>query len=562
MAQQCVSLPSPAHDAVRDVTAERIRQASPVALERAVARVEIVKAHLAGETVASGYAARTVRRYVRRYLAAKAQYGSGLLGVFDDNHLKGNRRTRLSAESVRLMEDSIRDGYETLKQKSIQHVYNEYVRICDTQQVEAASYTTFAGRVKQRPQAEQVRKRQGERAAYQTGPQNWWLTYSIPRHGDFPWQLCHIDHTQLNLEIVCATTGRGLGRPWLSVLLDAFSRRILAVVLIFDPPSYRTCMSLLAECVRRHQRLPQQIIVDNGAEFRSNYFEVLLAHYNVTKLERPSGQPRVGSLIERLFRTSETKLVHNLQGNTQGMKTARQVTKAANPKNHAVWTLPDMYEQFCRWSYEVYDQMLHSTLGQSPREVYLAGLNQYGLRPNRHIANDEAFRILVLPTTKRGTAKVQAGRGVKVNYLYYWCDTFRRADITGSSVAVKYDPHDAGIAYAYVNGIWERCICERYVAFQGRSEREMLLATTVLRQQLRQNRQQVDINAKLLAAFLASVEGEEAVLEQQMKDRAVRQIYGLTKGKPWPAQLSKDDNVKAQPTFDVQALELYGDLEL
>ncbi|MCO5189464.1 MAG: Mu transposase C-terminal domain-containing protein [Anaerolineae bacterium] len=244
------------------------------------------------------------------------------------------------------------------------------------------------------------------------------------------------------------------------------------------------------------------------------------------------------------------------------MKTARQVTKAANPKNHAVWTLPDMYEQFCRWSYEVYDQMLHSTLGQSPREVYLAGLNQYGLRPNRHIANDEAFRILVLPTTKRGTAKVQAGRGVKVNYLYYWCDTFRRADITGSSVAVKYDPHDAGIAYAYVNGIWERCICERYVAFQGRSEREMLLATTVLRQQLRQNRQQVDINAKLLAAFLASVEGEEAVLEQQMKDRAVRQIYGLTKGKPWPAQLSKDDNVKAQPTFDVQALELYGDLEL
>ena len=47
----------------------------------------------------------------------------------------------------------------------------------------------------------------------------------------------------------------------------------------------------------------------------------------------------------------------------------------------------------------------------------------------------------------------------------------------------------------------------------------MLLATTVLRQQLRQNRQQVDnINAKLLAAFLASLEGEEAVLEQQMKD--------------------------------------------
>jgi transposase InsO family protein len=423
-----------------------------------------------------------------------------------------------------LPEQTISESYETRKQKPVVRVYNEYVRACEAKKTAPASYTTFAIRVKERPRAEQVRKRQGERAAYQTGPQNWWLSYDTPRHGDFPWQVSHIDHTQLNLEMVCTPTAHVLGRPWLSVLLDAFSRRILAVYITFDPPSYRSCMAVLVECVRRHQRLPQQLIVDNGPEFRSTYFETTLAHYHVAKLSRPAAEPRVGSLIERLFRTSETEFVHNLRGNTQIMKRARQVTQEVNPKNQAVWTLERFYEYFCVWSYEVYDQMPHSTLGQSPRQAYLAGLTVTGLRPNRCVAYDETFRILMLPTPKRGKAKVMPGHGVKVNYLYYWCDAFRQPAVEGTVVSVRYDPFNAGIAYAYVNGLWERCISERYATFQGRSERELAIATAALRQQNRLHRQSLDINAKTLAIFLSSVEGQEAVLEQQRKDSEMREV--------------------------------------
>jgi putative transposase len=567
VAQKHISLPQAALSPTHTLVAERIHQASPAALERAVDRVRAVEALLAGQEAASHYAGRTLRRYRRRYLEGQAKYGSGLVGLLDDNHRKGNRRPRLSAESTALLEQSITESYETLKQKPVVHVYNEYVRACEAENIKPTSYTTFALRVKERPRAEQVRKRQGARAAYQTGPQNWWLSYDTPRHGDFPWQLAHIDHTQLNLEIVCATTGRVLGRPWLSVLLDAFSRRIPVVYLTFDLPSYRTCMVVLAECVHRYQRLPQQIIVDNGHEFRSTYFEALLAHYSVTKLSRPAAQPRAGSLIERLFRTSETALVHNLRGNTQMMKQARQVTKAVDPKNHAVWTLPDFYEQLCRWSYEVYDQMTHSTLGQSPREAYLEGLNAGGLRPNRQIAADETFRLLMLPTTKRGKAKVMAGRGVKVNYLYYWCDAFRQTAVIGTSVPVKYDPFDAGIAYAYVNGLWERCISERYAAFQGRSEREMMLATAILRQQMRLNRQQADINARSLSAFLASVEGQEALLEQQLKDSAARQMqpFMLDKRPDEPGDQLPVETIEASSTqrpVNIKTFEVYGDLVL
>ena len=90
---------------------------------------------------------------------------------------------------------------------------------------------------------------------------------------------------------------------------DAFSRRVLALYLTFDPPSYRSCMMALRECVRRHARLPQIVIVDGGRDFQSIYFETLLARYECTKKTRPAAKPRFGSVCERLFGTAKTQFI-------------------------------------------------------------------------------------------------------------------------------------------------------------------------------------------------------------------------------------------------------------
>lgn len=66
--------------------------------------------------------------------------------------------------------------------------------------------------------------------------------FTTPRHGDRPWAICHLDHTQLALELVSSKTKALLGRPWVTFLSDAYSRRILAFYLTFDAPSYRSCM--------------------------------------------------------------------------------------------------------------------------------------------------------------------------------------------------------------------------------------------------------------------------------------------------------------------------------
>lgn len=68
--------------------------------------------------------------------------------------------------------------------------------------------------------------------------------------------------------------------------MDGFTRRLLAIWITFDPPSYRSVMMVLRVCVLRHGRLPETVVVDNGKEFKSTYLNTLLACYEVIKAVR------------------------------------------------------------------------------------------------------------------------------------------------------------------------------------------------------------------------------------------------------------------------------------
>jgi TnsA endonuclease C terminal len=218
------------------------------------------------------------------------------------------------------------------------------------------------------------------------------------------------------------------------LMVEQPSVSLPAIYQTFDSLSYRSCLMVLRICVKRHGRLPQIIVVDNGAEFHSLYFETLLATFESTKKQRPPAKARFGSVCERLFGTSNTQFVHNLLGNTQITRNIRQVTKSVNPKNQAVWTLGLLYEYLCAWAYEVYDTDEHPALFQSPRDAFAAGMAIGGSRVHRMIPYDENFQILTLPTTSEGKAKVQVGRGVKINSIYYWSNSFRDPQIENTSV--------------------------------------------------------------------------------------------------------------------------------
>jgi transposase InsO family protein len=558
----------PAHVAVRveqQTAAEvRLRKANEHELAIANERLRHVTLFLKDMPPGSEseVPARTLRRWVAAYRDAESNLGSGYLGLLPEPR-RGNTSPKLPEDARAVMNEFIASDYETLKQKT---KYSSWIGLkltCDQRGIVPPSYKAFSVAVLKRPEFEQTLKRQGPRAAYPQEAFYWQLEFRTPPHGDRPFEIGHIDHTELDVESVCSRTGRGLGRIWLTLLTDACSRRILAVYLTFDPPSYRSCMMVLRECVRRHSRLPQIVVVDGGREFQSTYFETLLARYESIKKTRPAAKPRFGSVCERLFGTANTQFIHNLKGNTQLMVRVRQVTQSVNPKGQAVWPFEELHQRLTEYAYEVYDTIDHPALGQTPREAFESGLAKTGQRAHRQIPYDREFLILTLPTTVRGTAKLVPGKGVQIHYLFYWSDVFRNPEVERQNIPVRYDPFDAGTSYAFVSGQWAECHSEHYVVFHGRSEREVMLASQELRRTRQQHSQQLSITAAKLANFLQSVEAQEVLLQQRLTDAESRRLREPSSGAPVvqpTIQLNAAVITASAPVNIANNIHLYGEM--
>jgi putative transposase len=473
--------------------------------------------------------ASTLRRWRQRYRQAEQQYGLGLMGLLARFHACGNRNLKLPEASHQLMAEIIEREYETLQQRRKRFVYGQLVAACEQRGLVAPSYPTFMQAIRKRPQPLQIEKREGPRAAYPHTPFYWELELTTPRHGDRAFEIGHIDHTELDLELICSQTGRPLGRAWLTLLIDAYSRRILALWLTFDPPSYRSCMMVLRECVRRHGHLPHTVVVDGAREFKSVYFETLLARYSVTQKTRPWARPRFGSVCERLFGTANSTFVHNLMGNTQIMRKVRQATRMVWPQNLATWTLPVLHQALCEWAYEIYDTNDHPALGQTPRQACEQSLERSGERPHLRIPYTQDFIMMTLPSTRKATARVHPTRGILIHSIYYWSETFRQSSVANTDVWVRYDPFDVGVAYAYVNHCWVRCWSQYYTKLRGRSEKELSLITQELKKRQTVIAARGALTAAKLARFLESAEANLAdlLVTQRLKDAAGGQIRAL-----------------------------------
>ncbi len=565
VATSTISIPQPP---VKDelsrlpLEAQRLlREASPDHLAIATRRARLLEAYRKRQRDQyEGVPTRTLREWAARFEIAQATYQWGYLGLLPQTAKRGNRKLRSDPASRELLDTFIETYFEQPEQPPARTVYWAYHHACLERGLPILSERTFYRRVNSRRGMVQTARRKGRRAAYQDSPWYPVLQRSTPRHGDRPWEIVHLDHTPLDVELV-TETGRLLGTPTVTFAVDAYSRRILALFLSFDRASYRSCMMVLRACVQRHERFPQHIVVDRGPEFQSVYFEHLLAYCGCHKKERPASSPRFGSVIERLFGTTNTQFVHTLRGNTQARTPGRQMTREIDPKRRAVWPLPYLYERLTEWAYDIYDQQFHETLGQSPRDAYLTGLELFGERAHRRVFYNEAFLMETRPDIPRKTSLVVQGRGVKVHYLYYWNDAFRHPEVVRTRVPVRYDPFDVGTVYAYTRGEWVPCISQFYSAFHGHSEKELMLAAETLREQARLNHKQASLTPLRLANFLAEVHEHERVLLQRLRDlevKAVREtLSGKTAGRPADMDPRLDSSLDEGVMIDLETIPVF-----
>jgi hypothetical protein len=357
-------------------------------------------------------------------------------------------------------------------------------------------------------------------------------------------------------------------------MICGFSRRVLAWCLSYDEPSYRTLMLLIRDCVRRHNRLPNCLVIDGGKEFQSTYFEALCGLYEVTLRRRPPAAGRAGTLIERCFGVLNTQFFYNLAGNTQITRNVRQVTKSVNPKNLAVWTLEEVGDLLEAYFAKIYDQHPHPAFNMTPAQRYEQGIVIAGERSNRRILYDQTFIIQTFPTTPSGVATVQRGYGVKIHYVYFWSDDMKDPQVEGTKIPVRYDPFDASVAYAYIHRRWVKCTCQYKDALAGRSEKELQIATQELRRSRTNLRARQSLTAKDLALFFEQAREHEKLAEQHRKDVALKRVLtNREREVPLSPEPKPDEATQKPPSCDDQPvttptdqaspkspLEDYGDL--
>jgi putative transposase len=452
------------------------------ALKESLHRFNIIKPALEGKKITdTSVNNRTHRNWLNDYEASKLKTGDGLAGLIPRHYLKGNRTDRLEIRSQGLrqkMEDFIADDYENPVVKTKSLSYGGFSILCESEGIQSPSLKTYVQAINHRAGPEQTEKMLGKKAAYQQEEFNDWSN-GIPVHGDRPWEFVHIDHTPVDIELKHSTKGIEMVVAWVSLMFDSFSRKVLAYYLTFDPPSYRSCMGLMRECVRLYGRLPECIIVDGGKEFFSIFFEKLLARYRCDIMWRPPTKPRYGCLIERFIHTFNKEFIHNLLGNRKIMKNVRQITKEVNPKNQAVWNFPLLDLHMEDYFYDEYPNKTHSSLGQSPNEAYSQGISNFPVSPPEQIAYDDNLLIETMPAPRKRTVKLIRSRGVKFMGYFYRSNKLRRPDLYGKQLEIRYDPFSYAHVYVFVENEWVECFAPPsvYAELKNKTEREIKIIT-------------------------------------------------------------------------------------
>lgn len=503
--------------------AEQILQtASPKALADAEQRMQALRARWAGDPTSAS--PRTLRYWEQRFRAEATRSGFGFGGLIDEPRGRPPGPA-LERGLDELIEEAIGTRYEVADAPSVRVLHAAIAEAARAAGYEPPAYSTIRERLKHRDTFKSVLRRAGRKAAYQVKEFVAYLAFDTPRHGERPWERAHIDHTQIDLELVDSETGVALGRPWLTLMIDAYSRRILAVWLTFDAPSYRSLMMVMRACVKRWRRLPDEVLVDGGVEFGSIYFEQLLGQYEIHKLVR-RGDPRAGSLIERFFGSANTQLWWHLRGQTRPTKDVRSMSPEVDPSRRAVWTLAAVCPVLEEFVFEVYDTKIHPAHGVSPREAYEARMNLTGERANRLIADDATFFFATLPSTPKGWSKASYQRGVKINGRHYTGPEFRVPGVAGTKIPVRYDPADVRHAYVYVLGRWVEVFCQSLRRFPAVSEREVAAISEELAERTRRTNRAQAPDAERLSRFLDKGKLTERVLLQQRRDAQALTVSG------------------------------------
>ncbi|OUR90087.1 hypothetical protein A9Q81_20275 [Gammaproteobacteria bacterium 42_54_T18] len=493
------------HEAISSI----LERANSAAIDKAVVRLNLLDQIEAGEmsvaevSTSLGVNPTTVRRW--RVRAASAENRQQKLNMLlDKTSLRGNRTERLDDGVLKIIDQTIEEDYLSKKAMIPHQVYLRVANRCKAKLLESPTAVTIYRKLKKLSSEWVAYQQKGAKAAYQKTAYQFLNDGGVANFGATRYlQYCHIDHTQLDIRTV-DEYGNPSEKPWLTLCVDEYSGKILAFYLSYRSPNYISLMMVMRRMVEEHGFRPECVVVDGGKEFQGRDFEVFCAQYRVAIKSR-EGQARSGGVVERMFGTTNTNLIHNLEGNTKLMKNVREIGKSHDPKFSATWTFSDLAGSLHSY-FTVFNSASAKKGVMTPNGLAEYSQRAFGRRKFLDMDYDADFIFSSMPFIPRRTATVKRGKPIRVNNHEYWHYEFTKAEPQGEKHDVKWDPMDVYFVYVYFGSRWLKCRLSKKV---NRSVDENRLAKSEdMQQEAKANNEARSSGYKVIAQV---VEDEEAL---------------------------------------------------
>ena len=272
----------------------------------------------------------------------------------------------------------------------------------------------------------------------------------------YPGHIVEIDHKLIDL-IKINEDGDVVGRAWLTLAIDLYTRMIWGIHLSYYEPSIDKVLATLMNgtFLKRSKEQygtkndwpiygkPKIFHFDNGKDFRSFDIERVVTEVYGAELHfRPIRVPRNGGGVERIMRTLDTNIFHNLSGTTK----SRPSQLRGNPADSARFTLDEATRILTKWIVDVYHYTDHEGLPLAtprPIDMYNEGTRVFGSPAYIDPLDEPQFKLNMMRQATRYCMKY----GVRYENIEYKAPEL--SDIMGSRkrVIVKYDNSDISKVY-------------------------------------------------------------------------------------------------------------------
>jgi putative transposase len=397
----------------------------------------------------------SVFTWKKRYVAS----GNDLRALMDNTHRKGNRLSRYPGEVEAHCEAAIQEVYLRRERNGIKPTLEnaeQRVRAENGLRPEWAQLSLPTSRFIRRligrlDAAEVYMARHGRDAA-----RNKFRSVTRHRITEGPLERAEMDHTQLDVFVVDERTAMPLGRPYLTVCIDDYSRCVLGVYLGFEPPSYASVSKCLEDCFRPKVHLKEQypevqhewpahgvmreLVVDMGTEFHSNSLKLLCESVGIEIHYAARKEPWFKGKIERFLGTLNRAVAHTVPG-----KTFANIFERGDydPSKHACLTLGTLRRIVMMWIADGYHHTIHRALGATPVSAWKAAI-----RPEDILLPDESVHIPAIIGTAHKRRLTH--KGIEFEGLLYNSDEMtqlRRRNGDALDVEIRVDTQDIGHVY-------------------------------------------------------------------------------------------------------------------